>query len=305
MTTRPFEGIRIIDITHVLAGPFAAYQLAVLGADVIKVEHPDDPDQSRSSGTDRTLNRGQMGTSFLTQGSNKRAITLDLKEERGREILKKLVAGADVLVENFRPGAFEALGLGYEALSALNPRLIYVSAFLPQPGQSLLEITQLPEAAGDAVQANIVVDGDPPVATMAPERAHEAVYHCATAEQVEWAMQRRASQPVIPFTQPFELGESVAAFAALPRAYISCLQDRAIRPPIQRRMYTAAGCDPVIEIDTDHSPWLSRTDELIPLAHSLPLTHVEPTVTVDPVEGTVTLVAEARDALAEAAKFQL
>jgi pimeloyl-ACP methyl ester carboxylesterase len=142
-------------------------------------------------------------------------------------------------------------------------RLIYVSAFLPQPGQSLLEITQLPEAAGDAVQANIVVDGDPPVATMAPERAHEAVYHCATAEQVEWAMQRRASQPVIPFTQPFELGESVAAFAALPRAYISCLQDRAIRPPIQRRMYTAAGCDPVIEIDTDHSPWLSRTDELI------------------------------------------
>src|SRR5438045_4573423 len=96
MTTRPFEGIRIIDITHVLAGPFAAYQLAVLGADVIKVEHPDDPDQSRSSGTDRALNRGQMGTSFLTQGSNKRAITLDLKQERGREILKRLVAGADV-----------------------------------------------------------------------------------------------------------------------------------------------------------------------------------------------------------------
>src|SRR5512142_2622964 len=90
--TRPFEGIRIIDITHVLAGPFAAYQLAVLGADVIKVEHPDDPDQSRSSGTDRALNRGQMGTSFLTQGSNKRAITLDLKQEKGREILKRLVA---------------------------------------------------------------------------------------------------------------------------------------------------------------------------------------------------------------------
>jgi formyl-CoA transferase len=68
-----------------------------------------------------------MGTSFLTQGSNKRAITLDLKEERGREILKRLVAGADVLVENFRPGAFEALGLGYKALAAVNPRLIYCS----------------------------------------------------------------------------------------------------------------------------------------------------------------------------------
>lgn len=129
--TRPFEGIRIIDVTHVLAGPFAAYQLAVLGADVIKVEHPDEPDQSRGSGTDRALNRRNMGTSFLTQGSNKRSITLDLKTEPGREILKKLVAGADVLVENYRPGAFAALGLGYEAMLEVNPRLIYcsISAF--------------------------------------------------------------------------------------------------------------------------------------------------------------------------------
>src|SRR4051812_11156946 len=129
--TRPFEGIRIIDITHVLAGPFAAYQLAVLGADVIKVEHPDDPDQSRDSGTDRALNRALMGTGFLTQGSNKRSITLDLKQEQGREVLKKLVAGADVLVQNYRPGAFDALGLGYEAMAEINPRLIYcsISAF--------------------------------------------------------------------------------------------------------------------------------------------------------------------------------
>ena len=129
--TRPFEGIRIIDITHVLAGPFAAYQLAVLGADVIKVEHPDEPDQSREGGTDRALNRRNMGTSFLTQGSTKRSITLDLKQEDGREVLRRLVAGADVLVENYRPGAFGALGLGYEALAAINPRLIYcsISAF--------------------------------------------------------------------------------------------------------------------------------------------------------------------------------
>ncbi|HYU12434.1 MAG TPA: CaiB/BaiF CoA-transferase family protein [Stellaceae bacterium] len=129
--TRPFEGIRIIDITHVLAGPFAAYQLAVLGADVIKVEHPDEPDQSRDGGTDRALNHQHMGTSFLTQGSNKRSITLDLKQEAGREVLRRLVAGADVLVENYRPGAFEALGLGYEALLKINPRLIYcsISAF--------------------------------------------------------------------------------------------------------------------------------------------------------------------------------
>ena len=124
---RPFEGIRVIDVTHVLAGPFATYQLAVLGADVIKVEHPDEPDQSRSGGTDKALNRAQLGTSFLAQASNKRAITLDLKAERDRDILKKLVATADVFVENYRPGALEALGLGYEALSAINPRLIYAS----------------------------------------------------------------------------------------------------------------------------------------------------------------------------------
>src|SRR5215813_8102464 len=125
--TRPFEGIRVIDATHVLAGPFATYQLAVLGADVIKVEHPDEPDQSRQNGTDKALNRANMGTSFLTQGSNKRSLALDLKTERDRDVLKKLVATADVFVENYRPGAFEALGLGYEALAAVNPRLIYAS----------------------------------------------------------------------------------------------------------------------------------------------------------------------------------
>ncbi|MGC2113028.1 MAG: CoA transferase [Pseudolabrys sp.] len=124
---RPFEGIRVIDATHVLAGPFATYQLAVLGADVIKIEHPDDPDQSRGAGTDKELNRRNMGTAFLTQASNKRSITLDLKQVKDRDILKKLVATSDVFVENYRPGAFAALGLGYDAFAAINPRLIYAS----------------------------------------------------------------------------------------------------------------------------------------------------------------------------------
>jgi crotonobetainyl-CoA:carnitine CoA-transferase CaiB-like acyl-CoA transferase len=124
---RPFEGIRVIDATHVLAGPFAAYQLALLGADVIKVEHPYDPDQSRLTGTDRALGRRHMGTSFLTQASNKRSLTVDLKQSAGQDIFKKLIATADVLVENYRPGALDALGLGYEAMASINQRLIYAS----------------------------------------------------------------------------------------------------------------------------------------------------------------------------------
>jgi pimeloyl-ACP methyl ester carboxylesterase len=141
--------------------------------------------------------------------------------------------------------------------------LVYVTAFLPRPGQSLMDLTQLPEAAGDSVQANIVVEGEPPVATMPAEAAPEALYHCCTPEQVRWALPRRGRQPVIPFTQPFTPGGDTDAFHRLPRAYVTCLQDRAIKPALQRRMFTAAECDPVIEIDTDHSPWLSRTGELV------------------------------------------
>jgi len=124
---RPFEGIKIIDVTHVLAGPFAAYQLALLGADVIKVEDPHQCDQSREGGSDHDLAAKKMGLQFMTQASNKRAITLNLKSEKGREVLKKLVKDADIFVENYRSGAFAKLGLGYKDLSAINPRLIYCS----------------------------------------------------------------------------------------------------------------------------------------------------------------------------------
>ena len=170
--SRPFEGIRIIDATHVLAGPFAAYQLALLGADVIKVEHPDDPDQSRGQGPDWDLNRAGMGTYFLTQGSNKRSLTLDLKQEAAREVFRKLVAQADVLVENYRPGAFDALGLGYEALSAINPRLIYcsISAFGqsgPRGGQTaydhVIQATSGIMAATGTAEVNPVKLGAPAI----------------------------------------------------------------------------------------------------------------------------------------------
>jgi crotonobetainyl-CoA:carnitine CoA-transferase CaiB-like acyl-CoA transferase len=124
---QPFKGIKVVDLTHVIAGPFATYQLAVFGADVIKIEMPHDPDQTRLLGADKELSRAKMGTFFLPQGSNKRSMTVDLKTERGREILRKLVAQTDIMVENYRPGAMKALGLGYEDMAKINPRLIYAS----------------------------------------------------------------------------------------------------------------------------------------------------------------------------------
>lgn len=124
---RPFEGLTILDLTHVLAGPFCSYQLALLGAATIKIEPPGEPDCVRGRGPDDALNAALMGINFLTQGANKRALTLDLKQEKGRAILRRLAADADVLIENYRSDALAALGLGYDAMAALNPRLVYCS----------------------------------------------------------------------------------------------------------------------------------------------------------------------------------
>ena len=124
---QPFEGIRVIDMTHVLAGPFCTYQLAVLGADVIKVEPPQSPDMTRQVGVTSELNDDHYGTYFMAQNAGKRAISLDIKTTEGKHILKQLVATADVLVENYRGGSLARLGLGYEDLSSKNPGLIYCS----------------------------------------------------------------------------------------------------------------------------------------------------------------------------------
>lgn len=118
-------GFRILDMTNVLAGPFACYQLAQLGADVIKVEMPGSGDLARRLGADPALNKRQMGASFLAQNAGKRSLTLNLKQPRGREAFLRLVASADALVENFRPGVMTRLGLGYEALKERKPDLVY------------------------------------------------------------------------------------------------------------------------------------------------------------------------------------
>ncbi|MEO1121550.1 MAG: CoA transferase, partial [Pseudomonadota bacterium] len=122
-----FEGLRVLDLTHVLAGPFSTYQLAVLGADVIKIEGPGAVDMNREIGAVGAFNAALMGTHFQSQAANKRAITLNLKSEQGRAIFKDLAKTADVIVENFRAGKLDALGLGYEDIRAIKPDIIYCS----------------------------------------------------------------------------------------------------------------------------------------------------------------------------------
>ncbi|MEO1198496.1 MAG: CoA transferase [Pseudomonadota bacterium] len=122
-----FEGIRVLDLTHVLAGPFSTYQLAVLGADVIKIEAPERGDMNREFGPVPALNEAGMGSHFQSQAANKRAMTLNLKSPQGREIFLSLARGADVIVENYRSGAMARMGLGYDDVRAVNPRIIYCS----------------------------------------------------------------------------------------------------------------------------------------------------------------------------------
>src|SRR5512144_14682 len=111
------EGIRVLDLTNVLSGPFATLHLALLGAEVIKIENPKDGDLARKLGNVPKLNKQLMGTSFLAQNANKKSLTLNLKTQEGRAIFKSLVAEADVLVENFRPDVMPRLGLGYPVLA--------------------------------------------------------------------------------------------------------------------------------------------------------------------------------------------
>ena len=122
--SRPFEGVRILDFTQVLAGPYASYQLALLGAEVIKIERRGGEDMRRTPLSREWADRN-MASAFIAVNGNKRSLTLDLQKPAAREIVLKLVEKADVVMENFRAGVMNRLGLGYEALSAINPKLIY------------------------------------------------------------------------------------------------------------------------------------------------------------------------------------
>jgi crotonobetainyl-CoA:carnitine CoA-transferase CaiB-like acyl-CoA transferase len=162
-SSAPLHGLRVLDLTNVLAGPFACHQLAHLGADVIKVEALDGGDLARQLGADPALNQRQMGVSFLAQNPGKRSIALDLKKPGGKAVLQRLVAGADALVENFRPGVMARLGLGFEDLLQHNPRLVYcaISGFgqdgplrdLPAYDQIIQGMSGVMSITGDAESA--------------------------------------------------------------------------------------------------------------------------------------------------------
>jgi crotonobetainyl-CoA:carnitine CoA-transferase CaiB-like acyl-CoA transferase len=123
--TELLAGVRVLDLTTVLAGPFAAYQLSLLGADVIKIEVPGTGDVSREFGDDEELKAAAMGSSFLAQNAGKRSITVNLKSASGRDVFTRLLATSDVLIENMRPGVLERLGFSWATIHEINPRLVY------------------------------------------------------------------------------------------------------------------------------------------------------------------------------------
>ena len=165
--SKPLQHVRVLDLTNVLAGPFCCHQLAHMGADVIKVETPGTGDLARQLGADAGLNQALMGVSFLAQNAGKRSITVNLKHPRGKQVLQRLVESADVLVENFRPGVMERLGLGLAVLRQHQPRLVYcaISGFgqdgplcnLPAYDQIIQGMSGMMSITGDAATAPLRV----------------------------------------------------------------------------------------------------------------------------------------------------
>ena len=121
----PLAGVRVLDVSQVMAGPYACMLLADLGADVIKIEPPDGGDQTRGAMGFKMKGPDSLG--FLNMNRNKRSVVLNLKSDAGRDLLLRMAKDADILLENYRPGAMKRLGLGYEVLKEVNPRLIYTS----------------------------------------------------------------------------------------------------------------------------------------------------------------------------------
>jgi len=121
---KPLQGFRILDVTNVLSGPFCGYQLGLLGAEIIKIEAPDG-DLARQLGANAQWNNERMGISFLAQNAGKRSIALNLKSDDGKQVFKDLLKTSDAIIENFRPGVMERLGLGFEICRAVKDPIVY------------------------------------------------------------------------------------------------------------------------------------------------------------------------------------
>jgi pimeloyl-ACP methyl ester carboxylesterase len=139
--------------------------------------------------------------------------------------------------------------------------LVFVAAFMPGDGQSLLDLSGLPEGENDLIQANVVVAGDPPVATLSPEVTAAIVFDDCTPEQIAWALPRRRPQAVAPYASRVRIDED--GLAAIPRYYVVTTRDRSLPPALQRRMIREHPCARVFELDSGHAPYLSRADELV------------------------------------------
>jgi crotonobetainyl-CoA:carnitine CoA-transferase CaiB-like acyl-CoA transferase len=163
----PLHDIRVLDVTNVLAGPFCSFQLVLLGAEVIKIEHPENGDLARRLGADVPRNDKLMGISFVAVNAGKQSVTINLKSPEGKQIFKELAAISHVVIENFRPGVMARLGLDYPVLSKVNPSLVYCAisgfgqdgplAMRPAYDQVIQGISGVMHVTGDAQTAPLRV----------------------------------------------------------------------------------------------------------------------------------------------------
>ncbi|MGH9715362.1 MAG: alpha/beta fold hydrolase [Candidatus Acidiferrales bacterium] len=184
-------------------------------------------------------------------------VTLDLCAALACEVLAA-TGGPALLVGHSMGGVIitQAAARCPQSIAAL----VYVSAFIPKNGQSLLELTNLPEGAGDQVQANLMVNEQTAEGTMPPEASRDALYACCTEETATWAIAHQRPQPLAPFVTPVSIPPG--ALVGIKKFYVACARDRAVPPPLQHRMIADNGCAGVFDLDTDHTPQLSRTEGL-------------------------------------------
>jgi pimeloyl-ACP methyl ester carboxylesterase len=185
-------------------------------------------------------------------------VTLESCAGRVCEVLESR-AGQAVLVGHSMGGVVATQAAGHCPDSIAS--LVFVCAFMPANGQSLLDLAGLPEGAADQIQANIVIEGDPPVAVLSDEALADAIYNRCTPEQTTLGVARNRPQPVAPFAAPVVVDDEV--LAKIPRSYVLTTEDHSIPLALQRRMISEHPCRRVVELETDHAPYLSATGELV------------------------------------------